>query len=71
MLVRGTSEHTCHAVHQVGIDNMWKQHAQHAVVSHSMTARMLHDNLEQQVDGAVKVVPSRATIQREMDEVCV
>ena len=49
---------------------MWKQDAQHAVVSHSMTARMLHDDLERQADGTVKVVPSRATIQREMDEVC-
>ena len=70
VLVRGTGEHTCRVVHCVGIDNAWKQHAQHAVFSHSMTARMLRDDLERQLDGDVKVVPSREAIQREMDEVC-
>ena len=36
---------------------------------YSIPARMLHDDLEWQVDGTVKVVPSRGTIQGEMEEV--
>ena len=61
--------HTCPAVQSVDVEANWKQQAQQAVVSHSMTARMLRDELHCRSAAEVKFVPSRSTIQQEMDKV--
>ena len=56
VLVRGTGERTRLAVHQVGIVTRGSS-ILNAQWSATLTARMLRDDLGQQADGGVKVVP--------------